>query len=107
MLGVAVLVPLFIIWVEVVCVRAPIRRRWAWMLLILLGGPVVALNWTTGEPQVKELAVTLLGVGWLRSTVYAPMILQVAVPIGAIIFLARRYQLMLQARHTNSVQKTL
>ncbi len=35
----AVVVPLFILGVEVVCLRSSVRRRWAWMLLILLGGP--------------------------------------------------------------------
>jgi hypothetical protein len=36
----------------------------------------------------------------MRASIYEPAILQVAFPIGAAIFLARRYQLILQARHT-------
>src|SRR5437588_12863821 len=70
------------------------------MLLILLGGPVTVLNWTTGEMHTNEFTVLLLGAGWFRASVYGPVILQVAFPIGAAIFLARRYQLILQARHT-------
>jgi hypothetical protein len=96
----AVVVPLFILGVEVVCLRSSVRRRWAWMLLILLGGPVTALNWATGEVHTNQFSVLLFGVGWFRASVYAPGILQVAFPVGAAIFLARRYQLILQARHT-------
>ena len=100
MLAFAVLVPLFILGVEVVCFRSPVRRKWAWMLLILVSGPVTALNWTTGEVHTDEFSVLLLGVGWLRASIYAPVILEVAFPVGAAIFLARRYQLILRARHT-------
>jgi len=105
-LGFAVLVPLFILGVEVVCLRTLVRRRWAWMLLILVGGPVTALNWTTGEMHTNEFTVLLMGAGWFRASLYAPVILQVAFPIGAAIFLARRYQLTLQARHTTKAGYT-
>jgi len=70
------------------------------MLLILLGGPVTALNWATGEVHTNQFSVLLFGVGWFQANVYAPVILQVAFPVGAAIFLTRRYQLILQARHT-------
>src|SRR5438094_6882602 len=68
---------------------------------ILLGSPVLSFNWTTGEVHMNTLNVLLLGAGWLRGSAYEPVILEVAVPMGAVIFLARRYQLVLRARHTS------
>jgi len=101
MLVLAMLVLLFILGVEIVCLRTPIRRRGVWILLILLGSPVLSFNWTTGEVHMNTLNVLLLGAGWLRGSAYEPVILEVAVPMGAVIFLARRYQLVLRARHTS------
>ena len=66
MLVLAMLVLLFILGVEIVCLRTPIRRRGVWILLILLGSPVLSFNWTTGEVHMNTLNVLLLGAGWLR-----------------------------------------
>ncbi|HVH30983.1 MAG TPA: hypothetical protein VNA31_04885 [bacterium] len=99
--GLAVLIPLFVLGAEVVCFRAPIRRRWAWMVVTLLGAPVTSFNWATGEAHTASFDVLLLGGGWLRASAYAPVIILWAFPMGAVIFLARRYQLIVQARHTS------
>src|SRR6266581_3491196 len=78
--------------------RSPIRRRWLWILISLLGAPVTTMNWTTGEIATRALTVQLLNVGVVRPGPTAPWFLSVAFPIGAFLFLNRRRRLVATAR---------
>jgi hypothetical protein len=87
----AILVPLFIVVTLVVCVRTKIpRRKWLWILFILVGVVGFSLNWTTGAVGIRMISIHLLGAGFSATSVYSPWILTVAIPLGAIVFWVKR-----------------
>jgi len=93
----AMAVPLFIIYALVQCYRTPVpKRKWAWYLFIAVGLVQVSLNWTDGAMNVQPISFLLLGAGFRMSGPYAPLILTVALPIGAAVFLSRRQEMLEQ-----------
>ena len=89
-LALAVLVPLFSIYVLILCIRTKIeKRKWLWILFIILGVGKFAINWTTGQWNVMPVAVQLFGVGAF-SPPYGAWTLSVSLPLGAILFLIRK-----------------
>jgi len=85
MLMLAMLVPLFILYVLVVCIRTNIRKRkWLWIIFILLGLGKLSLNWTSGQILFNPLSFHIQLFG---AAVFKPG------PLGAILFLMRRKQL--------------
>lgn len=94
LLAAALIVPVFIITTLVVCIRTKIaRRKWLWVIFILLGVTSFSLNWTTGQTGISPLSIQLLGVSATASSVYSPWIISVSLPIGAIVFWLRRRKL--------------
>jgi len=95
----AALVPVFIVFALVAAVRTPIpKRKWLWIIFILLGFVQISLNWTTGDFGVVPLGFQLLGSGFTKMGPYAPVIITTSLPIGAIIFLLRRKHWLNQAQ---------
>lgn len=90
----AIAVVVFIIWTLVVCARSTIRRKWLWVIFILLGIGTVKLNWSTGETRVQPISVQLLGASGSAAGPYAPWTIGVSLPLGAIVFLLRRKRLV-------------
>ena len=88
-----ILVPLFIIFAVIVCIRSRVRRRWLWIPFILIGFGQVRLDWTTGQWDVQPLSFSLLGAGGMRASSYAALVLTVSIPLGAIVFLILRRRL--------------
>ena len=97
----AAVVPIFIIWIVVLCARTKMRRKWLWIIFILLGIIQVKLNWTTGQIGVQPLSFQLFGAGAAKMGLYAPWILTVSFPLGAILFLVKRKRL--EARVTATI----
>ena len=96
MLFLAVGIPVFILCTLVVCIRTKMRKRkWLWIIFILLGIGKVGLNWTTGGIVFNLLSfhVQLMGASVVKQGPYAPWILSVSVPLGAILFAIRRKKL--------------
>ena len=90
-LALAILVPSFIVATLVLCARTPLpKRKWLWMLFVALGVGKISLNWTTGMMGFSPLSLQLLGAGAVAATSYAPWILSVSMPLGAMLFLLRR-----------------
>jgi len=87
------LVPAFSIVTLIVCIKSPVRRKWLWILFILLPVGKLSLNWSTGEWSAQVLAFQLLGVSMFKTGLYAPWILGVSFPLGAAWFLLRRKSL--------------
>ena len=84
-------VALFILTVLVVCIRTKIpRRKWLWVLFVLIGFGRFQMNWTTGQTAVSPVSLLLMGAGARTAGPYAPWILSVSFPLGAVVFLARR-----------------
>jgi hypothetical protein len=79
----------------VACVRTRgLRRKWFWLLFILLGVGGLTLNWTTGEVTVNLLRVQLISASVGATSPYAPWFVTLSLPIGAIVFLVERRRLV-------------
>jgi hypothetical protein len=101
-----ILVPLFILLMMIVCIASRVRRRWLWIIFILLGCFVqFEVNWSSGQWSVKPLNLVLLGAGFYRFGVYGPWILHFALPVGAIVFLICLPSLLRKDRSPGSSQE--
>jgi hypothetical protein len=89
----AVLVALFTLGVLAACIRTPIRRRkWLWIIFILLGIGRFSVNWATGQWGIQLLAVQVFSAG-SYADLFGPWIISVSVPLGAIWFMFSRRRL--------------
>lgn len=87
----ALLIPAFVISSLIRCVRTPIKKRkWLWIVFILFGIVSFNLNWTTGEYMINPFSIYVFGAAAFSSGPYAPWIITVSIPLGAIIFRFRR-----------------
>ncbi len=97
MLALTLIVPIFIIVTLVVCFRTPIaKKKWAWIAFIFLGMSALKFNWTSGEFKFLLVTVNLLGSGFIKASVYSPLILTTSLPLGAIFFWIQRPKLIEQ-----------
>jgi len=69
--------------------RRSIRRRWLWLLAIVVGAFELVFNWTTGELAVHALSFHLFSLAFGKAGPFAPAILSLSLPAGAIAFLFR------------------
>lgn len=91
MLAATCIIPLFIIFALIVCIRTPIpKRKWLWIAFILLGVVRVILNWMDSGIRVNPFALDLFGAGFTSGGPYSPVILWFSFPLGAIVFLLKR-----------------
>ena len=82
----AILASLFSLLTLVACIRAqPVKKKWLWIIGILVGAGAVNLNWTTGIVTFNIIHFQLLSAG-IASTPYGPCILSVSLPIFSILF---------------------
>jgi hypothetical protein len=96
MLFFAAAIPLFILATLVLCIRTKLRRRkWLWIIFILLGFSRLSLNWTSGQLFFNPLSfnVQLFGVAIVKYGPYAPWMIDISLPLGAIVFLVLRRKL--------------
>jgi hypothetical protein len=70
--------------------RGHLRRKWLWLAGILLGVGKLGLNWTTGQVTFSVVHLQLLSAGFQREGAYGPWWLFLSVPIGTLVFLARK-----------------
>lgn len=83
--------PVFIIFTFIVCLRTRIgRKKWLWAIFILFGYGQFSLNWTTGAGSVNPIYFQILGAGFMSAGKYAPWILSISFPLGAILFWVRK-----------------
>lgn len=86
-----VLVPLFIIFTVVVALRTPIKKKkWLWILFILIGIFGIHFNWATTEIIIRPSNFKLLGSAFTRYSTTGAWLLKVSLPIGAILFWVKR-----------------
>lgn len=89
-LALAILIPLFSLYVLILCVRTRIeKRKWLWVVFIVLGIGQFTINWTTGQWRITPVAVELFGAVGFASP-YGPWMISISIPLGAIVFLLRR-----------------
>ena len=88
-------VPIFILITLVYCIKTPIKKRkWLWVIFILVGVGAFRINWTTGAYAFQIMNVQLLGAGILAAGEYAPWIIKASFPLGAIVFWCKRRKLI-------------
>ena len=104
----AILVPIFILITLVVCIKTPIpRRKWLWIIFILGGISTFSINWTTGEYGFNLIQYQLLGSGIFSAGEYAPWIIVVGLPLGAILFWFKREKWRVTAPIQNTQQESI
>lgn len=87
----ALLVALFILTTLLVCIQTKIaRRKWLWILIVLVGVVQFSINWTTGEAWTSPIAFLLLGSSAITASAYSPWIISFTIPAGAILFWFKR-----------------
>ena len=79
----------------VVAVRTKLRRKWLWLLFILVGVGHISINWTTGQISIQPIYFVFCSIGAFRP-LYGAWLLHVAFPLGAVMFLVRRKQVQLK-----------
>ncbi len=83
----ACIVPIFILFTLVICIKTPIpKRKWLWVIFVLGGIGSVSLNWTNGAYAFKILEYQLFGAGAVAASEYAALIISAGFPLGAIFF---------------------
>ena len=88
-----VLASLFTLYVLVLCIRTrPVKRKWFWIVFIVLGIGKLGINWTTGQLLITPLAVQFFSAGAF-APFYGPWTISVSLPLGAIMFLVLRNRL--------------
>jgi hypothetical protein len=92
----AVALPLFTLAVLVVCLRSRVRYKWLGALGIVIGIVAFQFNWSDGALVVSPVTVQFFSAGANRQGLYGPWMITVAVPLGAILFLALRARLPLR-----------
>ena len=92
------LIAIFTVRTAVLAFRSPIRHPWWWAFVCLLCAPVTTFNVDAGTLSTKLLSVLLFGIGYWQTLPSGPIIIQVAFPAGALLFLSRRRKLVSAAR---------
>ena len=101
----SIIIPIFCIVALTSCVRTKMKHKWIWVIFILLGFVTFRLDWTTGQLDWQLLSFQLLGASAFKMGIAAPWIINVALPIGAIVFLLKRKQLALNTVNTSSTSQ--
>jgi len=79
------------------CLRTrPLRRKWIWAIIALLGICKLTVNWTTGLTLFTPIAFSLPPALFSFSA-YGPWMVHLHLPLGAVIFLLRRKSLIAAA----------
>ncbi|RPI05230.1 MAG: hypothetical protein EHM64_07320 [Ignavibacteriae bacterium] len=91
----AILIVGFTIFVLVVCIRTDITKKWIWIIFIIAGLGKFWINWTTGSFDFQIISFQILGAAIFKNGQYAPWILSISLPVGAIVFLFKRRKLQL------------
>jgi hypothetical protein len=90
-LAVTVVVAIIVMTALVKCIKAKdVKHKWLWIIFILTGFVVFSANWTENTLNINPLSLHLLPTGYSKNTPYSPVIIFASIPLGAIIFLARR-----------------
>ena len=103
-LAAAILVPIFVLVTAYFCIRTPIpKRKWLWVIFVLVGMGAVSVNWTTSQYAIQPLTIKLFSASAMAAGPYAPWIISVSVPLGAIMFWFKRKGFIEASRADNAI----
>lgn len=71
--------PTLVVIALVVCILSRIRRKWLWIIFILLGFVQFRFDWASGHFDVQPISFALFGASAFRPSSYAPWILGFAI----------------------------
>jgi hypothetical protein len=104
-LGAAIISFCVMLYSLVLCIRTPMqRRKWLWIILILLGVGKCGVNWTSGQTFDHIFWVSVLPFG-IGAELYGAWILYVSLPLGALLFLIFRGRLRKAETPTTSMNE--
>lgn len=90
-LALAIIVPIFILITVYYCIKTPIpKRKWLWVLFVLLGIFAIHLNWTSGQVNIQPISINLLGAAAMASSPYSAWTISASFPLGALLFWFKR-----------------
>lgn len=99
----AVAVPVFILISTYFCIRTPIqKRKWLWVIFILLGVSAIQINWTTGQYAIQLISAHLLGAAAVAASPHAPWVISASIPLGAILFWVKRKRFIQLSKEANN-----
>jgi hypothetical protein len=101
-LAFAILIPVFTLFALVLCIRTKMeKRKWLWIIFILIGIGKFTVNWTTGQWNISPLSFQLLGAGSFAPP-FGAWLISISLPLGAILFLLRRKKFVASTEPTSS-----
>jgi len=84
---------LFTFYVFVLCIRSKdMKPKWLWSIIVLVGVGYFAVNWGTGQWTYQLLAIQIPCFS-MSHPPYGPWTVAAYVPLGAIVFLHRRWKM--------------
>jgi hypothetical protein len=84
---------LFTFYVFVLCIRSKdMKPKWLWLIIVLVGVGKFAVNWGTDQWTYQLIAIQIPCFSMTRS-LYGPWIVAAYVPLGAMVFLYRRWKM--------------
>ena len=105
-LALTVLLPLFTLFVLVLCIRTPLKgRKWPWVLFVIVGFGNLSVNWTSGDWSFLPVAAQFFSASAFAPP-YGPWMLGVSLPLGALMFLLLRGKLRAGSDRITSNQKS-
>lgn len=81
----SVLIPIFIVYVLVQCLRTPGKKKWIWVPFIILGLATFHLDWTSGRAFIQPISFLIFGAAYMKQK-YGPFVVSISVPVGALVF---------------------
>lgn len=101
---IAIGIPVFILYTIVLCIRTKMKRRWLWIIFMFFGVGRYSFNWTNGLMGFQPLSIQLIPTSVFRGGPYAPWIIYISVPIGALAFILKMRKI--KKRESAKVSKT-
>jgi hypothetical protein len=84
---------LFTFYVFLLCARTELgRKKWLWLLIVLVGVRKLSVNWVTGEWAFTPISIQLPCAQAVRPF-YGPWTIAGSFPVGALLFLNHRWKM--------------
>lgn len=98
---------LFIIYTVYALIKTQIKRKWLWIIGVLIGFSRLKLHWTSGEINFDFMSFQILGIGFIKSGQYSSWILMVSIPVVAIAFWIQQYKIKQELKNKEQMEKIL